>query len=135
MRWLLICFCLLLSGCFASTPIVEGTVTLDGTPIDGGGILLHPVNSSTGANVGRDITAGKFRFAGSSSPAVGKHRVVIHWVRKTGRMVPVPTNPNGPERIEEIDDTVPAKYNTQSTLEVEVKPGVNRFEWKLETEE
>ena len=135
-RSVLLLFCLLpLAGCFAGTPVVEGTATLDGTPIDNGAIMLQPLPGTSGANVGGTITAGKIRLAGPTGPAVGKHRVEIRWVRKTGKMVPIPTNPHGPERMEEIGETVPEKYNTRSTLEIEVKPGVNQFDWKLTTEE
>lgn len=130
---LLLGLCLLLTGC-SRTPIIEGTVTLDGTPIDGGAILLQPLAGTQGANVGGDITAGKVRLAGPSAAAIGKHRVEIRWVRKTGRMVPIPTDPHGPERMEEIGETVPERYNAQSTLEIEVKPGLNRAEWHLVTE-
>jgi len=133
-RCLLVLCCLLFAGCSASAPIVEGTVTLNGQPVDGGVITLQPLAGTTGANVGGDIKAGKFRLADRSSPAVGKHRAEIRWVRKTGRQVPVPTNPNGSERIDEIGETIPEKYNTQSTLEMDVQPGVNRVEWKLTTQ-
>src|SRR5437868_6336627 len=119
---LLVCLLLPFAGCIAGTPIVEGTATLDGTPIDGGAFLLQPLPGTKGANVGGTIMAGKIYLAGSAAPALGKHRVEIRWVRKTGRMVPIPTNPHGSERMEEIGETVPEKYNSQSTLEIEVKP-------------
>lgn len=128
---LLIACCLSLAGCFAGNPIVEGAATFDGAPIDGGALTLDPLPGTAGRSVGTTISGGKYKLSGAAAPALGKYRVVIRWVRKTGRMVPIPTNPNGSERMEEIGETLPVRYNDQSTLEIEVKQGVNRANWQL----
>ncbi len=127
MRLALILLALLASGgCISSTPIVQGTATLDGQLIDGGTILLIPLPGTAGTTVGGPIVAGQYKLSGPAAPVPGKHRVEVRWVRKTGRQVPVPTDPKGPGRIDEIDETIPAKYNQASTLEITVQAGINQ---------
>jgi hypothetical protein len=126
-------FTILISlGCSTATT-VHGEIKLDGQPIDGGAIMLNPLPGTAGFSVGGTITAGQYQLSGASAPLPGKYQVVVRWVRKTGRQVPLPTNPQGDERVDEIGETLPAKYNDQSTLQAEVKPGPNQFDFELTT--
>jgi len=67
-------------------------------------------------------------------PAGGTSRVEIRWDRKTGKKSPgVPPAPPD-TMIEETEEAVPARYNTQSELTAEVKPGQNAFNFEPKSE-
>ena len=69
------------------------------------------------------INGGKYRLDSQNGPEPGKYRVEITWRKKTGNKVPG----EGGHPRDEIVPGIPAKYNTESELVVEVKPGRNTF--------
>jgi hypothetical protein len=108
---------------------VEGTVTLDGRPMEKGQIQFSPLPGSTGPTAGADVVNGKFAIPPSDGPFAGKFRVQISQVGLTGRKIP---NPRGSGMIDEYAQILPARYNTDSRLEAEVTAtGPNRFEYPL----
>jgi hypothetical protein len=125
---------LLLTGCSGSCP-VEGTVTLDGQPVDGGIIEFQPADGAPGTSrttVHADIKNGKYSLGGGNGPAAGSYKVAIHWLKKTGRQVDV-TGDAG-NKQDETQECVPARYNSQSTTVVEIKSGTNTFNYELHSE-
>jgi hypothetical protein len=58
----------------------------------------------------------------------GKHRVEIFWFRKTGKQVM--TGEGGTPKDEKAQ-VIPTKYNSESELTVDVKPGRNTFDFDL----
>ena len=137
---LLILFSLVSQGCSGRTDglprgSVRGIIQLDGTPIEQGHISFYPIRDTKGPVVGGTISAGKYSLSSSTGPVIGWNRMEISWKRKTGRKVPAgPPRPAG-SMVDEITEAVPAKYNTESTLEHEVKAGKNVFDLDLLSEQ
>jgi hypothetical protein len=117
---------LLTSGCGSSRPVMEGMVTLDGVPIEKGTIMLMPANGK-GQNAGGGIAAGRYRIPVSPGPM----EVRISANRKDGTM-PDPLNPGSGAMIDRYVDYVPARYNEKTELNVTLKPGLNKHDFKLD---
>ncbi len=56
---------------------MEGTVNLDGQPLERGSIRLSPKGEFKGADVATKIVNGRFQFDTQNGPVVGLHRVEI----------------------------------------------------------
>jgi hypothetical protein len=98
---------------------VAGTVTLDGTPLSEGMIQFDPAAETKGTTAAGEISGGKYSIAQSQGPVPGKHKVQISG-RHPARIKPGEPPGGTPKPAPE---TVPAKYNTQSTLETDVPAG------------
>jgi hypothetical protein len=109
---------------------IEGTVTLDAKPLAEGEIRFRSLSADTTVIVPAKIADGRFTVPEAGGPMPGKYRVEIEVAQKTGRKVP---HPMLPERlIDEMTESLPTKYNYQSTLTAEVTAaGPNRFEFPL----
>jgi hypothetical protein len=106
------------NGCGASERLgVEGTVTLDGTPLAKGYITFRPQPGTASPSAGANITDGKFSVARKGGLMPGKFRVEITASRVTNRMVR--SRLTGKMRPAE-EQYIPAKYNSESKLEAEV---------------
>jgi len=113
---------------------VKGKVTLDGVEIADGTITFFPASGTKGPTSGTSISAGRYSIAADRGPLAGRYRVEIHGPRKTGRQVAAPGPVGNPKAlVDEIVETVPKRYNLQSTLEAEVKPGRNDLDFVLTT--
>lgn len=111
---------------------VSGTITLaTGKPLEAGIIRFVPVES--GPSVFAPIVNGQYQLTGDKGPLVGQHKVVITAERKTGRKLQQPDGPVG-VFYDEIDQFLPAEYNQQSELRIDIRPGKNTFDQKLEVE-
>jgi hypothetical protein len=116
-----------LAGCGGGNPhqgTVQGLVTLDTKPLDQGCIAFAPINGTHGMVVGGQISNGHYRLSTANGPAVGWNRVEIRSSRKTGRMIAKGLGGSG-EMVEEQTESVPARFNSTSTLTIEIKPGDN----------
>ena len=109
---------------------VDGEVKLDGKPLEMGSILFTPIQGTKGAVTGGQIENGRYKLSGSAGVAVGWNRVEIRAMRETGRMVPRPFAQNG-EMVAEMVGVVPPRFNTESTLKFEVKPGDNVADFEI----
>lgn len=109
---------------------VHGTVTLDGQPVENGSILFTPIEETKGQVAGGPIQGGRFQLDEKVGAAVGWNRVEIRAQRKTGKMVQKPFAPVR-ETIPEQVEAVPARYNSESTLRFEVKPGDNLADFQV----
>jgi hypothetical protein len=117
----------------ANRGIVSGKVTLDGQPLEQGTIQFTPIEGTKGVPTGGSITSGRYRLADAAAPTVGCNRVEVRAMRPTGKKVPKPFAPPG-ETIDELVAAVPPKYNSQSTLKIEVKPGENTADFDITSE-
>jgi hypothetical protein len=117
-----------LAGCSGGSSI-EGTVTLDGTPVDGGAITFTPTEGGSGSQVGAPIVGGKYRAAPRPAPAPGSYRVSISWKKPTGRKVPTPGDQT--VLMDQTAEAIPPQYNTNSTLTKEIKRGSNTINFEL----
>jgi hypothetical protein len=132
---LLLCAVLVsaLLGCARGTRMaVEGTVTLDGRPLEKGSIQFSPLPGSTGPTAGANIVGGKFTILPVGGPFAGKFRVQITAVGLTGRKV---LDPRSNSMIDEYTQCLPARYNSQSQLQAEVAAnGSNHFDFAIVSE-
>lgn len=120
---------------------VTGTITMDGQPLVATVVVFSPDNGRPSR--GKTDAEGKYEliYIGETRGAkVGHHRVEIApneegedeseiEAATVGEDVSAPTSPVKPEKTR-----VPARYNTNSELEADVKAGENVFDFKLESQ-
>jgi hypothetical protein len=117
----------LLPGCEDGlrTAEVTGTVKVDGQiPPAGSSITFIPTD-------GKSQTAGAVLQEGRYSVRVpvGKSKVEIRVPRPVARPGPKVQGPGSEGGL--IEESLPAKYNDQTELAFEVKPGKNEKDWDL----
>jgi hypothetical protein len=123
-------FVVLVSGCGDKNKAeVQGTVKLDGTPLDQGGILFIPTGDTKGPSTGASIMAGSYKV--DRGVIIGKNRVEIRAAGKSGKKAPSLTKKG--VMIDEYIEIVPDKYNRTTELAKEVQPGSNTFDFDLKT--
>jgi hypothetical protein len=113
----------LIAGCGESGPSlapVSGRVTLDGQPLKFANISFQPEGKSAG--VGRTDADGHYELMykrGQMGGPIGQNKVTI--VLDT--------------ELAHRPQIVPPRYNLDSELEREIKPGSNVFDFDLTTKE
>ncbi len=126
LSWLGIVVVLGLAGCGSNgRSTVEGTVTLNGQPIESGAMSFRPLDGKT-PTVGCFITAGRFRL----QVPIGSMRVEISAMEKSGKGVS--TAQGAPVEVDLVTEAIPERYNAKSELVMDVKPGVNRVTYALD---
>jgi len=111
---------------------VRGTVTLDDEPLSEGSIAFRPKPGTSGPTAGATIVAGLYSVEDEGGTFVGSFDVQITAARKTGGKVKDMLT--GGE-VDEYEQYIPAKYNAETELEVEVtEGGPNEFNFELESE-
>ncbi len=130
------CLCTLLIasfGCSEKPPVVRGTVTLDGQPLEEGAVQLSPLDGQA-PTAGAQIVNGKFE----TRAAISKYRVKIESnvilgpdVKKFDKNKKVDKYSNRNEVV--VKKLVPDKYNAQSNLELEVNAGLNEPVFDLQS--
>jgi len=111
-------------GCGGGTPRYEvsGTVTYDGEPIERGEISFEPLEPG-GAPEGGPIENGRFQLEATAGRKI---------VRIRGSRPLPPEQQDSPEMGLLYEDFIPAKYNRESTEQVEITPnGDNQFDFEL----
>jgi hypothetical protein len=128
---LAISICLAAAGCTGSRASVAGAVTFDEQPVNGGRIFFIPQGEPVGRpTVHATIVQGKYYLPADQGPEFGKHRVEIVWHKKPGGKPP--GKPGDPGySTDDLVQTLPAIYNSKSTLSVDVQPGSNTFDYAL----
>ena len=120
---LLICVMGLSPGCGETGPklvSVTGQVTWNQTPLAEGAISFEPLDASQ-VPAGGKIINGSYAVRAS----VGKHRVRILATRPGSTV-------NSQMGAAPREQYIPAMYNSQSAIEVEVTPaGPNKFDYPL----
>jgi hypothetical protein len=118
---------LLLSGCGSGDlelGSVSGTVTLDDRPLAEAIVEFQPASGSPSEGV--TDSAGKYQLrhtAKKKGALLGKHQVRITLSTRTdaqGQKV-------------DVSQLLPARYNRNSELTAEVKPGSNKFDFPLKS--
>jgi hypothetical protein len=122
-----ICAC---AGCGGPSVRVEGTVTLDGAPVDGGVIMFFQ-GDGPGSDKGNSaIVGGKYLIDGERAKNLtpGSYTVQIHWLQRLGS-----GNPANPDTSPAVRQMIPPKYSTKSTLTRELVLGPNKLEFELKS--
>ncbi len=137
-----LCTCVALSSCRPGDGRLgsQGTVTFDGKPLPAGTIKLFPQPGTPGPTAGGKISRGHFSIAPDAGTMAGTFLVVITATRKTGKKVfdstakmMDPTIADG--MVDEIEQYIPARFNKESTLTVDIQKGNdNYFEFALESD-
>jgi hypothetical protein len=123
----LLCFTVI--GC-SSSGSVEGNVTIDGTPVDGGEIsFTKQLDKGNATTLRGSIDSGKYSVK-SSTFVPGEYTVVILWNKKTGKQI---MSSDPPNKIDETIQMIPKKYNTESTTKVDLKAGTNTQNFDLKS--
>lgn len=131
----------ILSGCSAKggpeRASVAGEVTLDGQPIETGLIAFIPEAGKPGPTAGAAIQKGKYATPAGTGPVLGPHRVEIT-AHRTGRVIEGAglgggVGPSGGVVSEKSEMYVPAQYNKNSTLTIDVKSGKNVQDFPLKS--
>ncbi|QDT41351.1 hypothetical protein Pan241w_14110 [Gimesia alba] len=122
------------SGLEFSTSQVRGTVSYQGKPLESGKIRFIPdgevINGQVaGKAIFADIKDGKYTIAEEDGATVGKNRVEIKSYRGSGKMM-VSSGGEG-QKVEEVVQFIPARFNSESTLSIEIKEGENVHDFDL----
>ena len=124
-RFLLPTLFIVLSGCGGGRAAVEGSVTLDGVPVEAGYITFVPIEETAGSGARAKIEKGHYVIDPAGRPVPGVYRVEISARRKTGKKIPIGSPaPLGTMADEEVE-AVPARYNKESKVRRELKAGPN----------
>jgi hypothetical protein len=114
----------LIVGCVKAPPApkrakVEGKVTVNGQPVANGFIRFMALDPN-GMNSSAAIRDGHFSVPAEQGPTKGKYRVEFNVPSAQKKKVP---NDDAPGQFrEEASETMPAKYNTRSTMVQEIDP-------------
>jgi hypothetical protein len=110
---------------------LDGTVTLDGQPLEQGNIRFTPESGTGGPIAGGEISTGKFSIPAKGGTFSGRFRVEITATRQASHKVP--SRMTG-ELAPAMEQYLPACYNTESTLRAEVsQTGDNRFVFAIKS--
>jgi hypothetical protein len=122
----------MISGCGGPQDRAEvsGTVRLNGQPLPTGAISFVPTEGTTGPSSGALIADGAYHIVRAQGAAVGKNRVSIRCVVKTGGKT---TNRMGTSE-DAKQQVVPPKYNDQSELVCDIKSGSNPLDFDLKVD-
>ena len=112
---------------------VSGRVTLDGKEIEQGSIAFKAVGPNAGMAAGGPIKNGRYSVDKDRGPVIGQNRIEIKSTRTSGKQVQAPLRDPG-QMTDEIVEAIPAMYNSQSTLEREVKAVDNQFDFDLQSQ-
>jgi len=119
------------AGCPRSAPVsIKGQVTLDGQPVGPGSISFLPEPGTDSRKASVAIEEGRYGVPADRGPSPGSFKVEINWARKTGRKVP---SADPGIMMDETREAVPSKYNSQTTLTVEIKSGENVRDFHLKS--
>ncbi len=120
-------------GCGGGLAAVSGRITFDGQPVEDGEVRLVPTSTGAGAGqvTGAAIVQGRYDIPGDKGALPGTYRVEIRAQKKTGKKLPsIPPATPG-TMYDETMQFIPAKYNDQSTLTVDLASGNNAKDFEL----
>jgi hypothetical protein len=119
--------CIALIGCSRSDiGIVKGSVTVDGEPAKVGAIAFFAVDGRA-PTAGAPIVEGE--FTAQVNPGVCMVQIRVSKIIGKKKIYDTPDSP-----VREVwAEVLPAKYNNNTQLKLDVKRGVNEQEYKLTT--
>lgn len=117
-----------LAGCGEANPLgrraIYGVVSFQGKPLESGWVRFEP-NEPSGVNSAGRIEAGKYRIDESQGLPPGSYRVAISSPDES-QVTKVETAPGDERSL--AAERIPAKYNTKTTLTLEVPKARGRYE-------
>ena len=118
---------LVMPGCSDPTKgVVSGSILVDGEPAETGSIAFFPVDGKS-TTAGAEIMEGKY----TATVPVGRAKVEIRVSEVVGetKLYNTPDSPVQPI----TQEVLPPKYNDESELLLDVKPGKNEQNYELTT--
>jgi hypothetical protein len=109
-----------------TTGTVSGTVTIDGVPAKAGAISFFPRNGKA-STAGGEIKDGQ--YSAEVAPGVAKVEIRVPKVVGQKKLYNTPDSPVRPIMAE----ILPAKYNDETELTVDVQLGPNKHDFPLTT--
>jgi hypothetical protein len=111
---------------------VEGTVTLNGQPLENGYIEMGPMAGQSGTPVGGAITAGKYKIRASEGEMIVGIRA-----QKTIQLTPEQQTADEKAHnvTERVEDIIPDKYNNRSELKATITKGKNTVDFAITTDD
>lgn len=121
-----------IEGCQKSDRLsIAGNVSLDGRPLEAGIIDFLPSQKTNSPTAGCEIKGGAFSIGSERGVMPGTFRVEISALRPSGGHY-IDSITKRP--VEKLEETVPARYNTNSRLQVTIEAGTNNhFDFPLES--
>lgn len=119
----------IINGCGRDGPervVVSGTITFHGEPVKTGEIRFIPTKGTEGPAEGALLVDGQYLANGKGGVPVGTYMVtIVAWNgRAPTRDMPSPDAATGRQSKESSrKQLLPAKYNTQSQLEITIPSG------------
>ena len=120
----------LLIGCAESGGrcAVAGVVTYAGKPLENGYLVFRPLD--LGQTAGAKIERGRYQVPTKEGLLPGKYHVEIKAMRLTGQKY---TDSDTGKQAQAREQFLPAKYNSQTELSVQVSlEGENKFDFELQ---
>ena len=114
----------LLAGCGDGKAQIDGTVTLDGVPVETGSIAFVSENVREGA-----VIAGG-RFHAAVPP--GRYKLELNGTKLVGQRTQKGFDGKD-ETLPITEELFPPKFNVQSTLSEEIKPGTHPLKLDLKS--
>jgi hypothetical protein len=108
---------------------ISGTVTLKGQPLDRGTITFSSVDASKQLMTGGQIVNGQFDIPAKDGLPPGRYRVRISSAAGGAQVAPGEA-PGESNTVAE--ERIPPEWGSQSTQEVEIKPGERRATFKFD---
>ncbi len=110
---------LALTGCSSrpATVVVSGTVRYEGRALDNGEIRFLPRAGTEAPTNGSRIVNGRYAVVARGGLLPGSYRVEIESRSTVGNEPAMPAEGEGPPRPA---INIPARYNSESTLEAEI---------------
>ncbi|SIO40848.1 hypothetical protein SAMN05444166_4461 [Singulisphaera sp. GP187] len=108
---------------------ISGTVTFDGEPLKDGTIQLQPATQKEGVAAGGMVSDGHFAIPRAEGPVPGKYTVAIYAAASpttsgsAEQASPTAPTPRTRKSIASLRGVIPTRYNIESELTAEVKPG------------
>jgi hypothetical protein len=116
-----------IAGCAEPTVgVVTGAVTVDGSPAKSGSIAFFPMNGKS-STAGAEIVEGQY----TAEVALGVCKVEIRVPKVVGEKKLYDT-PNSPIK-QILAESLPAKYNDETELTLDVRPGEHQQDFALTT--
>lgn len=128
---LLVPLCCLAVGCSGSSSTVTGVVKYQSEPIQEGTIQFVP---SDGKGTSVLIAEGTYSVEQQRGLKPGEYQVRIYAEKGTGRFVAVRDGINEvvTQRVQEMVQFIPVKYNTKTILRTTLSAGKNIADFSLE---
>ncbi|TWU29429.1 hypothetical protein [Bythopirellula polymerisocia] len=119
-------------GCSGGGPqrfALSGQVTYDAQHVTDGTIGFAPSDTTTRKGIAADIVDGHYDIPASQGPVAGTYTVWIEARKPSGKKIP---SEDGSPPTDFLIQYIPAAYNTESTLEVEITDDRDELDFNLE---